>query len=116
MIIQEAQERDLGGITEIYNDAVAHTTAIWNDVVVDEANRSEWVAAHRARGFPVLVAVEPGGDVLGYATFGDWRAWDGYRHTVDHSVYVRADQRGRGIGEARDFGAYRDALAALRAA
>ena len=98
MIIQEAQERDLAGITEIYNDAVAHTTAIWNDVVVDEANRSEWVAAHRARGFPVLVAVEPGGDVLGYATFGDWRAWDGYRHTVEHSVYVRADQRGRGIG------------------
>jgi phosphinothricin acetyltransferase len=38
--------------------------------------------------------------VAGYASFGDWRAWDGYRHTVEHSVYVRADRRGDGIGEA----------------
>jgi phosphinothricin acetyltransferase len=47
----------------------------------------------------VLVA-EAEGTVLGYATFGDWRAWDGYRHTVEHSVYVRADRRGGGIGRA----------------
>ena len=37
---------------------------------------------------------------VGYASFGDWRAWDGYRHTVEHSVYVRTDQRGKGVGEA----------------
>jgi phosphinothricin acetyltransferase len=48
----------------------------------------------------VLVAVSSAEGVLGYASFGDWRAWDGYRHTVEHSVYVRADQRGKGVGEA----------------
>ena len=36
--------------------------------------------------------------MLGYASFGDWRAFDGYRFTVEHSVYVRADVRGGGIG------------------
>jgi phosphinothricin acetyltransferase len=36
--------------------------------------------------------------VLGYASFGDWRAFDGYRHTVEHSVYVKHDQRGKGLG------------------
>ena len=46
------------------------------------------------------MAVGDDGDVLGYASFGDWRAFDGYRHTVEHSVYVRADARGGGIGEA----------------
>jgi len=51
-------------------------------------------------GYPVLVAVNGAEGVLGYASFGDWRAWDGYRHTVEHSVYVRADQRGKGVGEA----------------
>ena len=39
-------------------------------------------------------------DVLGYASFGPWRPHDGYRHTAEHSVYVRGDQRGRGLGEA----------------
>jgi phosphinothricin acetyltransferase len=36
---------------------------------------------------------------MGYASFGDWRAWDGYRHTVEHSVYVRRDSRGGGVGK-----------------
>jgi L-amino acid N-acyltransferase len=48
----------------------------------------------------VLVAVDDDQAVLGYASFGDWRAFDGYRHTVEHSVYVRSDQRGKGIGSA----------------
>jgi phosphinothricin acetyltransferase len=48
---------------------------------------------------PLLVAVGEHGDVLGYASFGDWRAFEGYRHTVEHSVYVREGQRGKGIGK-----------------
>ena len=40
------------------------------------------------------------GSVVGYSTFGDFRHWPGYRRTVEHSVYVRADMRGRGVGAA----------------
>lgn len=100
MDIRDAEEADIDGVTVIYNDAVAHTTAIWNETTVDSANRLAWLTERRRAGYPVLVAVDAAGDVLGYASFGDWRAWDGYRHTVEHSVYVRADRRGSGIGEA----------------
>ena len=100
MEIRDADEHDLEGIMAIYNDAVEHTTAIWNDTKVDLNNRANWLADRQRAGYPVLVAVNDGGDVLGYASFGDWRAFDGYRHTVEHSVYVRADQRGAGIGKA----------------
>ncbi|KGD85861.1 acetyltransferase [Rhizobium sp. YS-1r] len=96
-LVRDATEADLPTIMEIYNDAVANTTAIWNEVLVDLDNRKEWFAARRARGFPVLVA-EVGGKVAGYASYGDWRAFDGYRHTVEHSVYVHRDFRGSGIG------------------
>src|SRR5271166_3736711 len=52
-------------------------------------------------GFSVLVAVGPDGDVLGFASFGEWRgAWPGYCFTVEHSVHVRYDVRGRGVGRA----------------
>jgi phosphinothricin acetyltransferase len=47
--------------------------------------------------YPVLVAVDDSG-VIGFATFGDFRAWPGYRFTVEHSVHIRADRRGSGIG------------------
>ncbi|MCC2608982.1 GNAT family N-acetyltransferase [Neorhizobium petrolearium] len=96
-LVRDATEADLPTIMEIYNDAVANTTAIWNEVLVDLENRKEWFAVRKARGFPVLVA-EVGGKVAGYASYGDWRAFDGYRHTVEHSVYVHRDFRGLGIG------------------
>jgi phosphinothricin acetyltransferase len=99
MHIRDAEAKDIDGIVAIYNDAVANTTAIWNEVAVDAANRAAWLADRQRLGYPVLVAVDDMGAVLGYASFGAWRAWDGYRHTVEHSVYVRTDQRGGGIGQ-----------------
>jgi phosphinothricin acetyltransferase len=100
MQIRDAEDRDLEGITTIYNDAVEQTTAIWNETKIDVENRRAWLADRRTAGYPVLVAIADDDKVLGYASFGDWRAWDGYRHTVEHSVYVRSDQRGAGIGKA----------------
>lgn len=99
MTIRDAHAGDAGAIAAIYNDAVEHTTAIWNETVVDAENRRAWLTDRQAAGFPVLVAVDGAGAVIGYASYGPWRAFDGYRHTVEHSVYVRGDQRGRGVGE-----------------
>ncbi|MEX6501534.1 GNAT family N-acetyltransferase [Pseudomonas zhanjiangensis] len=98
--IRDASTADLPGILAIYNDAVLNSTAIWNDSPVDLANRQAWFAARRQQGYPILVAVDDAGEVLGYASFGDWRPFDGFRHSVEHSVYVRADQRGLGLGPA----------------
>ena len=98
--IRDARDQDLAGMAAIYNDAVQNTTAIWNETVVDVANRRAWWADRLRLGYPVLVAVDAADQVVGYASFGDWRAFDGYRHTVEHSVYVRNDQRGGGIGRA----------------
>ncbi|WP_237151573.1 GNAT family N-acetyltransferase [Oryzibacter oryziterrae] len=100
MQIRAAVSGDMAAIADIYNHAVTHTTAIWNEQTVDAANRAAWHAERVRLGYPVLVAVDASGAVLGYASFGDWRAFDGYRHTVEHSVYVRHDARGRGTGEA----------------
>jgi L-amino acid N-acyltransferase YncA len=96
--IRDAVEADLPAIRDIYNDAVLNTTAIWNEQAVDLDNRKTWFSARQAQGYPILVILEGANTVLGYASFGDWRAFDGFRHTVEHSVYVRSDQRGNGLG------------------
>ncbi|WQG59082.1 N-acetyltransferase family protein [Pseudomonas sp. RTB3] len=96
-MIRDAIESDLSAICAIYNDAVLNTTAIWNEQPVDLANRQAWFQARQALGYPILVSIE-NDEVTGYASFGDWRPFDGFRHTVEHSVYVRADQRGNGLG------------------
>jgi len=96
--IRDATDADLPGILEIYNDAVQNSTAIWNDQPVDLENRRAWMAERHALGYPLLVAASEEGHVCGYATFGPWRPHDGFRHTVEHSVYVRQGQRGVGVG------------------
>lgn len=99
MHIRDARPGDAAAIAAIYNDAVLNSTAIWNDAAVDAADRREWMAVKERAGQPVLVAVD-GDAMVGYAAYGPWRPQDGFRHTVEHSVYVRNDQRGRGVGRA----------------
>jgi L-amino acid N-acyltransferase len=97
--IRRCEEADLCGIAEIYNHAVAHTNAIWNESVVDVANRRDWWQGRANQGFPVLVA-RGAEHVLGYGSFGPFRPFDGYKSSVEHSVYVREGMRGAGIGRA----------------
>ena len=98
-LIRPAHEADVPAILAIYNDAVAHSTAIWNETLVDLENRRAWLAERRAKGFPVLVA-EENGRAVGYASFGDFRPFEGYRITCEHSVYVAEGARRRGLGTA----------------
>jgi L-amino acid N-acyltransferase YncA len=97
--IRPALDEDLPGILASYNAVIATSTAIYTDTPVSLEGRRTWLRTRRAQGFDVLVSVE-GPDVVGFASFGDFRAWPGYRHTVEHSVHVRDDRRGTGVGTA----------------
>ncbi len=97
--VLDAEEAHLPGVLAIYNHAVVNSTAIWNDVIVDLENRRNWWRGRTEAGFPILVAVE-GAAVLGYASYGPFRPFDGYRQTVEHSVYVAEAARRRGIARA----------------
>jgi L-amino acid N-acyltransferase YncA len=97
MIVRDAVENDLAAITAIYNEVLLNSTAIYRDEPVAVAER---VAAWKSRteqNYPTLVACE-GDAVIGYSSFGDFRAWPGYRYTVEHTVHVGAQFRGRGAG------------------
>ena len=97
MGIREATGQDLAAVLAIYNDVVATSTAIYRDEPMAFAEYEQWWRARVAQGYPVLVAVS-NDVVVGFATFGDFRAWPGYRFTVEHSVHVRSDRRGVGVG------------------
>ena len=97
--ISPAVRTQLAEILAIYNEVIRNTTAVYSDDEVTLSNRETWFEAKAAGGHPVLVAHDDSG-VLGFATFGEFRAWPCYRHSVEHSVHVRADCRGRGVGRA----------------
>lgn len=99
MLIREAAAADLPALLEIYNDAVIHTAASWDLLPWTPAEHAAWFAAKGEGGHPVLVA-EVDQLVVGYATYGPFRPKAGYAATMEHSVYVRPDQHGAGIGQA----------------
>jgi phosphinothricin acetyltransferase len=96
--LRPAIDADLTGILAIYNDAVLNSTAIWNDAPVDLANRRAWLMDRQAKSYPVIVAAGADDAVLGYASFGDFRPFEGFRISVEHSVYVAEAARGNGLG------------------
>jgi phosphinothricin acetyltransferase len=97
MQIRDAIEADIDEITAIYNEVLTHSTAIYNDTPATREDRSAWWRARRDQGYPVVVAMDCN-RVVGFASFGDFRPWPGYRFTVEGTVHIHADTRGQGVG------------------
>jgi L-amino acid N-acyltransferase YncA len=97
--IRSAMEDDLPGIFAIFEEAVRTSTASWIDDPGTVEDRRAWLLLRNSQNYPVLVAVEEG-RVLGYGSLGDFRPYEGFRGSVEHSVYVASEARRRGVGRA----------------
>jgi len=96
--VRPASGGDLAGILEIYNEAVLNTTATYDCEPQTMDQRAAWFQEHERGNYPVFVAVGAGQRVVGWSALSRYRNRFGYRFTAENSVYVAADQRGRGIG------------------
>ena len=93
-------DRHAPAILAILNDAILNSTALFDYRPREPASMVEWFRAKEARRFPVLGAVAADGTLLGFASYGAFRAWPAYKYTVEHSVYVHKDHRRQGIARA----------------
>jgi phosphinothricin acetyltransferase len=97
--VRPATEDDLPSILDIYNHAIATTTAVFSYRAHTLEMRREWLLSKQDSNYPVLVA-DRAGRVAGFATYGPFRAWPAYKYTIEHSVYAAADARRLGVGRA----------------
>ncbi len=95
--IRPATEQDMGAIQEIYAHYVSNTTASFEEEPPTVAEMTARWQRVTARGLPFLVAVHRK-RVVGYAYAGPFRERSGYRYTIEDSVYVAEDYRGRDVG------------------
>lgn len=86
-------------ILDILNEAIANSTAIYDYRQRTLDSMAGWFKAKEVGHFPVLGLVSDDGELLGFASYGSFRAWPAYKYTVEHSVYVHHLHRGRGLGE-----------------
>jgi L-amino acid N-acyltransferase YncA len=98
MTVRPATRADLQGIHDIYNDAVLTTTATYDYEPRTLEHRTAWFDEHVKQNYAVFVA-EANGRIVGWSALNPYHARMGYRFTSENSVYVAADQRGKGVGK-----------------
>jgi L-amino acid N-acyltransferase YncA len=98
IIIRPAVASDIDAISLIYAHHVQHGTGSFETEPPDHAEMMRRWSEVEARGLPWLVA-EEGSEIGGYAYAAPYRARPAYRHTVEDSIYVRADRLGNGLGK-----------------
>lgn len=96
-MIRYATAADLPAILDIYNDAILNTTAVYDYTPHTLEDRTAWYETKKNAHIPIWV-LEEDQLVIGFATFGPFRAWPAYKYTIEHSVYVHKDHRGKRLG------------------
>ncbi len=91
-------ERHADAILEIFNEAILHSTALYVYRARTQQDMVDWFEAKRAGGFPVIGVEDSDGTLMGFGSYGLFRPHPAYKYTVEHSVYVHKDHRGRGFG------------------
>ncbi|MBI3415420.1 MAG: N-acetyltransferase [Verrucomicrobia bacterium] len=99
MEIRPATRADLPGILEIYNDAVLNTTATYDYEPRTLEHRTAWFEDHERSNYPVFVAINETGKLVGWSALNRFHDRIGYRFTTENSVYIAAAHRGQGIGK-----------------
>jgi L-amino acid N-acyltransferase len=100
MELRPITEKQLPEILDIFNDAILNSTALYDYKTRSMDTMQVWYNDKIVHNCPMVGAFDDAGALLGFATYGLFRVRPAYKYTVEHSVYVRADKRGLGLGKA----------------
>ncbi|UCH10154.1 MAG: N-acetyltransferase [Fidelibacterota bacterium] len=96
LVFAPAIQEDLESITEIYNQAILHTTATFDTQPISLDEQRLWFKQH-GDSYPILVA-RMNNRVMGWAALSPWSDRCAYETTAEVSIYIRDEFQGRGVG------------------
>jgi L-amino acid N-acyltransferase len=94
---RNVSRRDADALRAIYNIEVLESTVTFDLRPRSLAEQLAWIDEHSG-GHPAIVAVDDADEVVGFASLTPYRPRPAYSTTVEDSVYVRRDLRGKGVG------------------
>jgi L-amino acid N-acyltransferase len=98
-VIQCEPSRHAEAIRAIFNEAIVGSTALYDYKPRTIEMMSAWFDAKAKGKFPVIGIENNFGELMGFGSYGTFRAWPAYKYSVEHSVYVDARFRGQGLGK-----------------
>ncbi len=97
-IIRCSHDRHASQILEVFNEAILTSTALFDYKPRAPESMDGWFEAKKMGQFPVVGVEDHEGQLLGFASYGTFRAWPAYKYSVEHAVYVHKNHRGKGLG------------------
>ncbi len=97
-IVPCEQKRHADAILAIFNDAIVNSTALYDYRPRTTEMMTGWFDTKLKGKFPIVGIEDDSGKLMGFGSYGTFRAWPAYRYSVEHSVYVDARFRRRGVG------------------
>lgn len=91
---------DLPDILEIYNHYVLNSVVTLDEKPMSLAALRRKFAKTQEKKMPFIVAVNPAGQILGFAYVYPWREKAAYRFTVENAIYLGPAATGKGLGKA----------------
>jgi L-amino acid N-acyltransferase YncA len=97
-LVSGSRLKHSAAILGIFNEAIENSTALYDYKLRTDADMRAWFDAKERKNYPVICVEDDSGELLGFASYGQFRERPAYKYTVEHSVYVDARFRGRGVG------------------
>lgn len=97
-IIRDAEWKDLPEIVDIYNSTIAGRMVTADTEPVTIKDREPWFHEH-VPGFRPLWVVENRGIICGWLSFQSFYGRPAYHATVEISIYLHPDFRGKKLGQ-----------------
>ncbi len=96
--IRKATQEDLPAILAIVNFSILHSTAIYDYEIRTLEEQKIWFEDKLKARYPVIVATIDN-SITGFGSYDAFRYKAAYQFTVEHSVYVSEEYKGKGIGK-----------------
>ncbi|MEI4486805.1 N-acetyltransferase family protein [Frigidibacter sp. MR17.14] len=100
MKIRQATAADTPAICDYWNPLIRDTIVTFSSEERTPEGLAATIDERAAKGWPFLLGVDAGGTILGHVTYAQFRAGNGYVHTMEHTVILSPAAQGRGIGRA----------------
>jgi L-amino acid N-acyltransferase len=99
MKLIDGDESYSDAILEIWNHAIATSTALYENNPRTIEFARDWFSTKRDANYPILCVVDEANCLMGFGSYGPFRTNPGYRYTVEHSIYVHPKFQRRGVGK-----------------
>ena len=97
-LVHCTEERHAGAILAILNDAIVNSTALYDYQPRAPQTMGPWFAAKNSNGYPVVGFEDGDGKLMGFASYGTFRAFPAFKYSVEHSIYIHKEHRDAGLG------------------